>query len=82
MSNINKRRGRPPIKPDTFLRHILTQKNIDTKKLALIINCNRNHLNKILSGRILPRRELASRLASAIDIDPCEIWLRAGKTQT
>lgn len=71
MENI--RWGRRPLSFEP-LRRIMETNSMGSLELSLRVGCNRNHLNKILAGKVQPRRELALRLAETLGVNPRDIW--------
>ena len=67
-------KGRKPNNPNSRLRAIMRSCGLTSRMVADSILCNRNHLNKILAGKVQPRRELTLRLAAILGCDPRDLW--------
>jgi transcriptional regulator with XRE-family HTH domain len=67
-------KGRRPNNPTSRLRTLMQARGLSSRLVADTLRCNRNHLNKILAGRVQPRRELALRLAGILGCDPRDLW--------
>ena len=74
--------GRKPARPDFPLRSLMECNGLSSAKFAKRSGCSQGHLNKILRGQYIPRRQLLRNMASVLRIDVGALWSILDETQT